>query len=118
MENPIKMDDLGGTIIFGNTHIWKSENKALSIPSSAKNSSAKSWSSMNQNQVSWDVCWFETNALSLIGLTVKPLNLCLSKLQVVWRHACGELAYVALQLIAGNKDLQAGNNLHPPANYN
>ena len=21
MENPIKMDDLGGTIIFGNTHI-------------------------------------------------------------------------------------------------
>ncbi len=48
MENPIKMDDLGGTIIFGNTHIWKSENKALSIPSWAKNSSAKSWSSMNQ----------------------------------------------------------------------
>ena len=22
MENPIKMDDLGGTIIFGNTHIY------------------------------------------------------------------------------------------------
>ena len=23
MENPIKMDDLGGAIIFGNTHIAK-----------------------------------------------------------------------------------------------
>ena len=22
MENPIKMDDLGGTTIFGNTHIY------------------------------------------------------------------------------------------------
>ena len=22
MENPIKMDDLGGTIIFGNIHTW------------------------------------------------------------------------------------------------
>ena len=23
MENPIKMDDLGGTIIFGNTHMYQ-----------------------------------------------------------------------------------------------
>ena len=30
MENPIKMDDLGGTIIFGNTHITYPINWGMS----------------------------------------------------------------------------------------
>jgi len=27
MENPINMDDLGGTPIFGNTHMWNDNKK-------------------------------------------------------------------------------------------
>ena len=36
MENPIKMDDIGGTTIFGNTHI-KAFNRPLSIKHTSKN---------------------------------------------------------------------------------
>ena len=49
MENPIKMDDLGGTTIFGNTHILcitsmgcKRLNMVGSAPSKPQDSSGKS----------------------------------------------------------------------------
>ena len=31
MENPIKMDDLGGTLIFGKTHIQLPTNKMFDV---------------------------------------------------------------------------------------
>ena len=39
MENPIKMDDLGVPIIFGNTHIMLLCNLAFSVVSLADNGS-------------------------------------------------------------------------------
>ena len=32
MENPIKMDDLGGTLIYGNTHIETCRNRSIITP--------------------------------------------------------------------------------------
>jgi len=37
MENPIRMDDLGGTIIFGNTHIPVVPHEAVAEVSKGKN---------------------------------------------------------------------------------